>query len=71
MEFGKNKLPMPVLAFGGSSAVGERLKEAMESLAEHVEGGVIENCGHYVMEEQPEVVADALMQFIERVKVGR
>jgi pimeloyl-ACP methyl ester carboxylesterase len=35
----------------------------MEALAVGVEGGVIEDCGHYVMEEQPEQVAGSLLAF--------
>jgi pimeloyl-ACP methyl ester carboxylesterase len=53
-EFAKQKLQMPVLALGGSSGMGGNLKLLMKPLAEHVDGGAIEDCGHYVMEEQPE-----------------
>ena len=67
-EFSKSKLTMPVLALGGRSAAGDRLKQSMESLALRVEGGVIEDCGHYVMEEQPEAIADELLRFFERVE---
>ena len=67
-EFSKTKLVMPVLALGGRSATGDRLKDAMQSLAVRVEGGSIEDCGHYVMEEQPEVVAHKLLGFFEHVE---
>ncbi len=67
-EFSKTKLPMPVLALGGSSATGERLKKGMDSLALHVQGGSIEECGHYVMEEQPEFVARELLQFFKEAE---
>ena len=70
-EFGKTKLEMPVLALGGSSATGDRLKGSMDSLALHVEGGVIEDCGHYIMEEQPEIVAERLLGFFEQVETRR
>ena len=68
-EFSARKLPMPVLALGGQSAIGDRLKASMESLASQVEGGMIEDCGHYVMEEQPEVVVRELLSFFHRVEV--
>ena len=68
-KFSAQKLPMPVLALGGESATGDRLRASMESLALRVEGGVIEHCGHYVMEEQPEVVARELLGFFNRVEV--
>ena len=67
-QFSKTKLPMPVLALGGSSATGDRLKSAMESLALHVEGGAIQDCGHYVMEEQPDIVAQQLLRFFGKVE---
>jgi pimeloyl-ACP methyl ester carboxylesterase len=70
-EFSKTKLSVPVLALGGSSATGDRLKSSMESLALHVEGGVIEDCGHYVMEEQPEIVRERLLGFFEQVEARR
>lgn len=68
-EFSKAKLPMPVLALGGKSGTGDRLKSSMESLALQVEGGAIKDCGHYVMEEQPDVVAHELLRFFEIVEV--
>lgn len=67
-EFSTRKLPMPVLVLGGRSATGDRLRASMESLALQVEGGVIEDCGHYVMEEQPEIVARELLGFFNRVE---
>jgi microsomal epoxide hydrolase len=48
--------------------MGDRLRKSMEALAVHVEGGAIEDCGHYVMEEQPEVVSSRLLEFFERVE---
>ena len=47
-----------------ATAFGPRCK----SLALQVEGGVIEDCGHYVMEEQPEYVARELIGFFDRVE---
>jgi pimeloyl-ACP methyl ester carboxylesterase len=59
---------MPVLAIGGSGAQGDNLRLSMESLASNVSGGVIEDCGHYVMEEQPDVLAHRLLEFIKHVE---
>ena len=44
---------------------------SMESLAVHVEGGAIEDCGHYVMEEQPEVVSARLIEFFKGVEAAK
>ena len=71
IEFSNIKLQMPVLALGGKSGVGDRLRLSMESLAIHVEGGEIEDCGHYVMEEQPEVVSSRLIEFFQRVEAAK
>ena len=68
---GKTKLQMPILALGGRSGVRDRLRLSMESLAIEVEGGEIEACGHYVMEEQPEKVSERLLAFLKRVETGR
>lgn len=65
-EFGKRKLPMPVL--GGSAGMADNLRQMMEPLAAQVEGGVIDDCGHYVMEEQPEEVSRRLLDFFGRVE---
>ena len=66
--FSENKLQMPVLALGDSGAQGDKLRLSMESLASNVSGGVIEDCGHYVMEEQPDVLAHRLLEFIKHVE---
>jgi len=68
LVFSQNKLPMPVLALGGRSATSNHLRNAMEAIAVQVEGGVIEDCGHYVMEEQPQQVAQRLLTFFARVE---
>ena len=68
-EFGKRKLQMPVLALGGRNAMGDNLRSSMEGLAVHLDGGVIEDCGRYVMEEQPEVVARRLLDFFKSVEI--
>lgn len=64
----EKKLQMPVLALGGQSGVGKNLMVGMRSLAVDVQGGEIESCGHYVMEEQPEVVARRLLEFFRTVE---
>ena len=68
LEFSKQQLRMPVLALGGSAGMGDHLKKLIEPLAAHVEGGAIEDCGHYVMEEQPEVLAGKLLDFFKHVE---
>lgn len=63
----KGKLQMPVLALGGEKAAGKMLIDTVSPLAVDVKGGVIEDCGHYIMEEQPDAVAGWLLDFFRRV----
>lgn len=65
--FAETKLKMPVLALGGQSAVGGGVKACLEGVAEDVTGGVVEDCGHYLMEEQPAFVAERLVEFFRGV----
>ena len=66
-KFAEDKLKMPVLCIGGDAGVGGNLKATMEAIAEDVSGGVIEDCGHFIMEEQPNIVAKMLLEFVEKV----
>ena len=63
-ENARTRLPMPVLTIGGERSVGYRLEAAIKPLARHVRGVVIERCGHYVADEQPDVVARELLRFL-------
>lgn len=59
------KLPMPVLALGGDSSWGRRMEvvESLRRMATDVRGGVIENCGHWMPEEQPAALLQQLLAF--------
>ncbi|MFN0313724.1 MAG: alpha/beta fold hydrolase [Burkholderiales bacterium] len=59
------KLPMPVLALGGAQSWGRRMEvvESLKRVAVDVRGGMVEDCGHFVPEEQPEVLAKHLLDF--------
>jgi pimeloyl-ACP methyl ester carboxylesterase len=58
------KLKMPVLAIGGDHSYGAAMKPELEFVAEHVEGAVITDSGHWIMEEQPQQAVAALVRFI-------
>jgi pimeloyl-ACP methyl ester carboxylesterase len=59
------KLPMPVLALGGDSSWGRRTEvvESLRRMATDVRGGVLENCGHWMPEEQPAALLEQLLAF--------
>ena len=60
------KLPMPVLALGGNNAWGRRMEvlESLQRVASNVRGGVIDHCGHWMPEEQPQVLLQHLLPFL-------
>jgi pimeloyl-ACP methyl ester carboxylesterase len=59
-------LQMPVLAIGADSVYGEAVEQCMKRGAIDVEAVVIANCGHFVPEEQPEVLIKYILNFIEQ-----
>ena len=56
---------MPVLALGGDRSWGRGLEvvESLRRMAADVQGGVIENCGHWMPEEQPAELLRRLLAF--------
>jgi pimeloyl-ACP methyl ester carboxylesterase len=56
---------MPVLALGGGKAFGRGggTLDSLRRVALNVRGGVIEDCGHWMPEEQPEQIARMLLDF--------
>jgi pimeloyl-ACP methyl ester carboxylesterase len=62
----KGKLPMPILALGAEKSFGTQQAEILRFVAANVEGGVIANSGHWVMEEQPDATVKAIVEFLGR-----
>ena len=60
------KLPMPILAIGGDHSYGAAMKTEIEAVATHVEGAVISNSGHWIMEEQPKQAVDIIIPYLGR-----
>jgi pimeloyl-ACP methyl ester carboxylesterase len=58
------KLPMPVLAIGGDHSYGPGMKTELESVAMHVDGAVITNAGHWIMEEQPKQAVEVIVAYL-------
>lgn len=63
-ELSKTKLTMPVLAIGGAKANGTVLGEQMKLVATDAKMVVLQDCGHWVMEEKPKETTEALMKFL-------
>ena len=63
-ELSQTKLTMPVLAIGGDKANGEVLGQQMKIVATDAKMVVLENTGHWVLEENPKGTIDALTNFL-------
>ena len=59
----ENKVQTPVLALGGANSLGASVAEQMREVAQNVEEGVIDNCGHFIPEEQPEELVRRFRDF--------
>jgi len=62
----RGKLPMPVLALGADHSFGETQAAVMREVASNVEGGIIKNSGHWIMEEQPAQTVGLIKAFLEK-----
>jgi pimeloyl-ACP methyl ester carboxylesterase len=62
-ESSKQKLTMPVMAFGADHGMKDNTLQSFQAVAEHVRGGVVPDCGHFVPEERPEFVIEQLLSF--------
>ena len=63
-QWQQQKLPMPVLAIGGSESTATGPLETMKKVADNVSGGEIAGCGHYLPEECPEELLQRLNEFM-------
>lgn len=59
------RLRMPVLAVGGQYSVGAGMFNTMKLVATDVRGLTLPGAGHFVLEESPAEVAQALLDFVD------
>ena len=57
---------MPILALGGEKSFGAQQAEIMREVGTNVEGGIIANSGHWIMEEQPNATVNAVRAFFDK-----
>jgi pimeloyl-ACP methyl ester carboxylesterase len=62
-EFAKNALTIPVMAWGGRQSFASHCIDSARAMAPHAEGGVIEDCGHWVFEEKTDFILEQLRGF--------
>ena len=62
----KGKLPMPILALGADHSFGDTQAAVMREVGSNVEGGIITNSGHWIMEEQPAQTVKLIKAFLDK-----
>src|SRR5437016_5703166 len=60
----KTKLMMPVLSIGGEKSLGNQLGAQMKLVADNVTVIVLQNAGHWILEEKPKETTAALLNFL-------
>ena len=61
----KGKLKIPVLAVGGDHSYGSHLATEIGFVATNVRAAVIQDSGHWIMEEQPEQAVSLILSFLK------
>jgi pimeloyl-ACP methyl ester carboxylesterase len=61
----KGPLPMPVLAVGGEKSFGTMMATIARAAATNVQGAVVPNSGHWLMEEQPQATIAVILTFLQ------
>ncbi|MFD1255940.1 alpha/beta fold hydrolase [Mucilaginibacter terrae] len=59
------KLKIPVLVLGGKYSFGLKPFESWKAAAENINGGIIKNSGHYIPEEQPQLLLEQVVPFLK------
>jgi pimeloyl-ACP methyl ester carboxylesterase len=63
-QFAKTKLRMPVLAIGGDKSNGPLLGEQVKLVATNPEIIILKDTGHWLMDERPDEIMNALLKFL-------
>lgn len=63
-ELARTKLDMPFLVLSGEKAGGTFLIDQAQLVANNVKGQIVPGAGHWLMEEAPQVVIPALVDFL-------
>lgn len=58
------RLTLPVLAMGGEESFGEAIGERVKGVADDVQTVVLRGAGHWVAEQAPDEMLDALTAFL-------
>lgn len=58
------KLPMPLLALGGEASSGQMLEQIWSAVAADLKTEIVPQAGHWLGDENPEFVAEAIAAFL-------
>jgi pimeloyl-ACP methyl ester carboxylesterase len=61
------KLTMPVLALGGEKSFGATMASVARFAADNVQGGIVPDSGHWIMEENPTATITLVRNFLRTV----
>jgi pimeloyl-ACP methyl ester carboxylesterase len=61
----QGKLAMPVLALGGEKSFGLTMAEVARFAASNVQGGIVPDSGHWIMEENPTATIGLIRPFLD------
>jgi pimeloyl-ACP methyl ester carboxylesterase len=64
VNFAKTPLQMPVLAVGGEKSMGALMPAFAKAVATNVQGIVIPDSGHWLLDENPDATITALVNFL-------
>ena len=62
------KLSLPVRAWGGDRFMGN-ITPLWKRVADDVQGGVVERCGHFIAEERPDFVVEQIQEFFAPLRL--
>jgi pimeloyl-ACP methyl ester carboxylesterase len=65
-ELTRSKLNVPMLAWAGRRSFGSHCFDSAKAISNKADGGVIEECGHWVFEEKTDFIVQELSQFWSR-----
>lgn len=59
-------LEMPVLAIGAEHATNDAPYETMKKVSTQLSSAIVKDCGHFIMEEQPEIFCSLILNFLQQ-----
>lgn len=64
--FAENRLTIPVLTIGGDSSRGKTLSEQVQHITTQPQSLILQNTGHWVLEEKAEATSGAILDFLQK-----